>query len=179
MKFSLKKKSILFVLLIAWILSCVAVFIGYRIYADTMDKRYENLSMDLAKTAAGLVDAEKILTYRDAILEIYQKDPMPEFASPQEEADYYAQYTHIQDQAYWEIFDQLQTIKSNNRDVRYLYLSTLDPQSKSGIYILDVDTSESACPMGTWDIIYPENYGVFEDPKRGFPAYTTQTEEFG
>ena len=37
MQFSLKKKSILFVLVIAVILSCVAVFVGYRIYSDTMD----------------------------------------------------------------------------------------------------------------------------------------------
>ena len=179
MKFSLKKKSILFVLVIALVLSCVAVFIGYRIYSDTMDERYENISMDLAKTAADLVDAEKVRDYTEAILEIYRKNPMPEFKSQQEEADYYAQYTGIQDEAYQEMFNVLQAVKSNNRDVQYLYISTLDTQSKSGIYILDVDTSESACPMGTWDIIYPENYGIFEDPERGFPAYTTQTAEFG
>lgn len=166
MKFSLKKKSILFVLVIALVLSCVAVFIGYRIYSDTMDERYENISMDLAKTAADLVDAEKVRDYTEAILEIYRKNPMPEFKSQQEEADYYAQYTGIQDEAYQEMFNVLQAVKSNNRDVQYLYISTLDTQSRSGIYILDVDTSESACPMGTWDIIYPENYGIFEDPGR-------------
>ena len=77
MKFSLKKKSILFVLVIALVLSCVAVFIGYRIYSDTMDERYENISMDLAKTAADLVDAEKVRDYTEAILEIYRKNPMP------------------------------------------------------------------------------------------------------
>ena len=179
MKFSLKKKSILFVLVIAVILSCVAVFIGYRVYSDTMDERYETMSMDLAKTAAALVDAEKVQEYSEAILEIYRQNPMPEFETAQEEADYYAQYAPIQDESYREMFDILQDVKTNNRDVQYLYLSTVDPESRSGVYILDVDTSESACPMGTWDIIYPENYAIFEDPERGFPAYTTQTEEFG
>ena len=179
MKFYLKKKSILFVLVIAVILSSVAVFIGYRIYSNTMDEHYETTSLDLARTAASLVDAEKVGEYSEAILEIYRKNPMPEFETAQGEADYYAQYGFIQDESYQEMFDILQDIKTNNREVQYLYLFTLDPESKSGVYILDADTSESACPMGTWDIIYPENYAVFEDPERGFPAYITRTEEFG
>ena len=179
MKFSLKKKSILFVLVIAVILSSVAVFIGYRIYSNTMDEHYETTSLDLARTAASLVDAEKVGEYSEAILEIYRKNPMPEFETAQGEAEYYAQYASIQDENYQEMFDILQDIKTNNREVQYLYLFTLDPESKSGVYILDADTSESACPMGTWDIIYPENYAVFEDPERGFPAYITRTEEFG
>ena len=179
MKFSLKKKSILFVLVIAVILSSVAVFIGYRIYSNTMDEHYETTSLDLARTAASLVDTEKVREYSEAILDIYRENPMPEFTTAQEEAEYYAQYASIQDENYQEMFDILQDIKTNNREVQYLYLFTLDPESKSGVYILDADTSESACPMGTWDIIYPENYAVFEDPERGFPAYITRTEEFG
>ena len=179
MKFSLKKKSILFVLVIAVVLSCVAVFVGYRVYSDTMDEHYETTSFDLAKTAAAMVDAEQVREYAQSILEIYRQAPMPEFETAREEADYYAQYAPLQDESYREMFDILQGVKTNNRDVQYLYLFTLDPESRSGVYILDADTSESACPMGTWDIIYPENYAVFEDPERGFPAYITRTEEFG
>ena len=179
MKFSLMKKSVLFVLVIAVSLSCVGVFIGYRIYANTMDNHYETTSLDLASTAASLVDAEKVREYSQKMMEIYRQNPMPEFETEEEWADYYAQYTSIQDESYQEMFRILQDVKTNNRDVEYLYLFTLDPESKSGIYILDADTSESACPMGTWDIIYPENYAIFDDPERGFPAYITQTEEFG
>ena len=179
MKFSLMKKSVLFVLVIAVSLSCVGVFIGYRIYANTMDNHYETTSLDLASTAASLVDAEKVREYSQKMMEIYRQNPMPEFETEEEWADYYAQYTSIQDGSYQEMFRILQDVKTNNRDVEYLYLFTLDPESKSGIYILDADTSESACPMGTWDIIYPENYAIFDDPERGFPAYITQTEEFG
>lgn len=179
MKFSLKKKSILYVLVIALVLSSVAVFIGYQVYSNTMDEHYETTSLDLAKTASALVDADKVDEYVQGIMEIYRKNPMPEFATAQEEADYYAQYAGLKDESYREMFSILQSVKENNRDVQYLYLFALDPESKSGVYILDADTSESACPMGTWDIIYPENYAVFEDPERGFPAYITQTEEFG
>ena len=179
MKFSLKKKSILFVLVIAVVLSCVAVFVGYQVYSDTMDEHYETTSFDLAKTAAALVEAEKVQGYAQSILEIYRQSPMPEFESAREEADYYAQYAPLQDESYREMFHILQDVKTNNRDVQYLYLFTLDPESRSGVYILDADTSQSACPMGTWDIIYPENYEIFEDPERGFPAYITRTEEFG
>jgi diguanylate cyclase (GGDEF)-like protein len=43
-----------------------------------------------------------------------------------------------------------------------------------------VDAAEDgACPPGTFDPVYDMNREVIDDPSRGFPAYVTDTEEYG
>lgn len=55
-KVSLGKKSVLVILVLALVLTAAAVLNSYRIYAETMDKHYQMLAVDVARTAAGLVD---------------------------------------------------------------------------------------------------------------------------
>lgn len=178
MKFSLQKKTILFVLLIAAIIATVSAAVSYTTYSTTTDTRYKSTAMDLASTTAALADADKIAGYADELLAIYRENPAAEFSTPEEEAAYYEQFVPIQDDYYSELYSMMQKIKANNRDILYLYLFVLDPASHTGIYLIDADTSENACPMGTWDIIYPENYEIFDNPERGFPAYITHS-DFG
>lgn len=178
MKFSLKKKSVLLVLLIALVIASVAAGISYQIYSSTMFTHYETSAMDIARTAAALSDSDKVLSYAEQVLEIYRESPAPEFSSDQEQEAYYRQYEHIQDDYYDQLFDLLQSVKVNNRNVLYIYLFALDKASHTGVYLVDADNSENACPMGTWDIIYPQNYAVFDNPEQGFPAYITRS-EFG
>lgn len=52
-KVSLGKKSILVILVLALVLTAAAVLNSYRIYAETMDKHYQMLAVDVARTAAG------------------------------------------------------------------------------------------------------------------------------
>lgn len=178
MRFSLQKKTIIFVLLIAAIIATVSAAVSYTTYSTTTANRYKSTAMDLAGTTAALTDGDKIAAYAEQLLAIYRKNPAAEFATPEEEAAYYEQFVPIQDAYYAELYSMMQTIKANNRDILYLYLFVLDPESHTGIYLIDADTSENACPMGTWDIIYPENYEIFDNPKRGFPAYITHS-DFG
>ena len=44
------------ILVLALVLTAAAVLNSYRIYAETMDKHYQMLAVDVARTAAGLVD---------------------------------------------------------------------------------------------------------------------------
>lgn len=179
MKVSLRGKSIFLIFLISFIVAGVAAGISYRTYSQTMDARYKANAMDIAKTAAALSDPEKVQSYARQVLAIYQQDPAPEFSSDGQEQAYYQQYAPIQQDSYYaRLYDTLQSVKTNNRDVLYLYLFVLDEDSRTGIYLIDADDSENACPMGTWDIIYPQNYGVFDDPAQGFPAYITHS-DFG
>lgn len=176
-KFSLKIKSILIVLMIALVLSGTAIFISYRVYATTMDNRYRTTAMDLAKTAAALADPDAVAQYAEQMMQIYRADPMQEPETDEELAAYYARYDDITGDAYYSVlYKALDSIKSNNGDVLYLYLFVLDPDTKTGVYLIDIDASEYACPMGTWDIIYEGNYAVFEDPTIGFPAYISNSE---
>lgn len=178
MKFSLKIKTALLVTTIALTIAVVAAVVSYRLYAGTMDTRYKDSTLDIARTAAALSDGDAVARYADAVLEIYRRNPAPEWADAAAEQDYYDQYAAIPDDYYHQLYNLLQGVKTNNRDVLYLYLFVLDPESRTGIYLLDVDDSDSACPMGTWDVIYPQNYGVFEDPALGFPAYISHS-DFG
>ncbi len=40
-------------------------------------------------------------------------------------------------------------------------------------------SDDDACPPGVFDPLYEMNFGVIDDPERGFPAYVTNTEEYG
>ena len=175
-KFPLKAKSIIFVLLIALVLSITAIYISYQVYATTMDNRYRASAMDLAKTAASLADAQKVEQYADKMMAIYSQNPMQEPETEQEMLDYYAQFDSVADEYYPVLYATLDSIKQNNGDVMYLYLFVLDPDTHTGVYLIDIDDSEYACPMGTWDIIYEGNYAVFDDPTVGFPAYISNSD---
>lgn len=178
-KFSLKAKSILFVILIGLVLSCTAIYISYRVYANTMDERYKLTAMELAQTAADLTDAEKIDEYRRGMMEIYRRNPMAEPETEQELEAYYALYDSVKDEYYSTLYETLDVVKRNNADIQYLYLFVLDPETRTGIYLIDIDQKETACPMGTWDVIYEDNYAIFDDPSIGFPSYITTSSEYG
>ena len=63
MKFSLKKKTALLVTIIALTIAVVAAAVSYRLYAGTMDTRYKNSALDIARTAAALSDSDAVARY--------------------------------------------------------------------------------------------------------------------
>ena len=84
MKFSLKKKTALLVTIIALTIAVVAAAVSYRLYAGTMDTRYKNSALDIARTAAALSDSDAVARYADAVLAIYRQDPAPEWTDAAE-----------------------------------------------------------------------------------------------
>ena len=84
MKFSLKKKTALLVTIIALTIAVVAAAVSYRLYSGTMDTRYKNSSLDIARTAAALSDSDAVARYADAVLAIYRQDPAPEWTDAAE-----------------------------------------------------------------------------------------------
>ncbi|MEA5134688.1 MAG: SpoIIE family protein phosphatase [Candidatus Fimivivens sp.] len=178
MRQSLKTKMTCIVLIIAVVLSAAAILVGYRVYANTMDSYFKTQAMNLAKTVAVTVDKAAIERYSKEVLDIYRKTDTSSIHTPEDEKRYLSLYDEIEDDSYKNQLNLLKDIKRSN-NILCLYVTTIDPQSKTGIYIMDSDESESACPIGTWDVIYEENQGIFDNPERGFPAYITNTDEFG
>lgn len=178
LKLSLRQKAVCATLILAFILTVTAVLVSYRVYSGTMDTHYRTLTMNVAKTAATVVDAREVETYTQAVNNIYSANPSPEFSDAQAEQAYLSQYDGIKDEGYWQLFNTLENVKEAN-DVLSLYISYMDPKTMTGIYILDADTSENACPAGTWESIFPENYEAMTHPEDGFPSYISNTEEFG
>lgn len=179
MKLSLRQKTVCMILLLALALTITAAAVGYDVYAGTMDAHYQMLAMNVSKTAASLVNAEEVRELVAQVMEIYRKDPAPTYDSDEEWAEYLSQYTDISEQeSFTTLYDTLYKIKTAN-NVLSLYISYMDSESMTGIYIIDADKTETGCPTGTWDIIYPQNYEAMKHPENGFEAYITDTEEYG
>ena len=179
MKLSLRQKTVCMILLLALALTITAAAVGYDVYAGTMDAHYQMLAMNVSKTAASLVNAEEVRELVAQVMEIYRKDPAPTYDSDEEWAEYLSQYTGISEQeSFTTLYDTLYKIKPAN-NVLSLYISYMDSESMTGIYIIDADKTETGCPTGTWDIIYPQNYEAMKHPENGFEAYITDTEEYG
>ena len=177
MKIKLKTKAVVAILFMAIILCGVAIFISYGVHAETMDRHYKQLAGNIAKTSAIAVDKKMVKKYTEAVKEIYLKNPMPEITEVNEE-EYFGQYETVMDDEYKILFNRLSDIKKSNV-VKSLYIIYVDADSKSCVYIIDADNTEGACPMGTWDIIYEDNYNVLTNPEDGFDSYITNTEEYG
>lgn len=179
MKLSLRQKTVCMILLLALALTITAAAVGYDVYAGTMDAHYQMLAMNVSKTAASLVNAEEVRELVAQVMEIYRKDPAPTYDSDEEWAEYLSQYTGISEQeSFTTLYDTLYKIKTAN-NVLSMYISYMDSESMTGIYIIDADKTETGCPTGTWDIIYPQNYEAMKHPENGFEAYITDTEEYG
>ena len=179
MKLSLRQKTVCMILLLALALTITAAAVGYDVYAGTMDAHYQMLAMNVSKTAASLVNAEEVRELVAQVMEIYRKDPATTYDSDKEWAEYLSQYTGISEQeSFTTLYDTLYKIKTAN-NVLSLYISYMDSESMTGIYIIDADKTETGCPTGTWDIIYPQNYEAMKHPENGFEAYITDTEEYG
>ncbi|MCD8337970.1 MAG: PP2C family protein-serine/threonine phosphatase [Lachnospiraceae bacterium] len=177
-KRSLRQKSVLVILVFTLALAIASTAVSYQMYADSMDAHYKSLSENVANTAISVLDTEMVKHYTELVTEIYLKNPAPDLADEEEEAAYLAQYEALQDEGYEELYQTLVKIRAAS-DVLSLYIIYVDADSRTCVYVVDGDDTQNACLAGTWDIIYEQNYGIFEDPARGFPAYITNTEEYG
>lgn len=177
-KLSLLIKTRMAVVFIAFVLACVTVYISYLQYTYSFEEHYKERAMQVAYTASDLVDKEKALHLREQVMEIYRQNPASEWETEEEYDAYMAQYRHLQDETHDEILELLENIKENN-NVLYLYLGYLDKETMTAIYLVDADDSEFACPTGTWDFIYPDNYGHMETEEQIIPAFATNTVDFG
>ena len=178
LKITLKKKATIAILFMAFVLATVSIFISYKVHAETMDGHYKDVAEHVAKTAAVTIDNELIKEYTEGVKDIYLKNTAPEFADDSDMEKYFKQYEVLFDEGYAELFKELEDVKLAN-NVLSLYVIYVDKDSKTCVYIIDADNTETGCAAGTWDIIYEENYDVLENPENGFDSYITNTEEYG
>ncbi len=186
MKFSLRTKVVLAVLVMALVVAGVTGLVSYNVYSRSMEEHYATLTTNTARSAASMVDADAVANLAERTLEIYRsfcpdETTPPDFAAFTQ-ADwtaYYAAFDEIaQDPAFQETFDTLSALKEDN-GVLWMYVAFMDTQTGQGIYIIDADATEDACPPGTCGDIEPENLALMEQGVYDFPPYITNYEEFG
>ena len=178
MKLSLGKKIFIIVLVLAVLMVTVSIYLSYNVHSRTMDEHYEKLAINVTETAAVTVDIDLVEKYVDKITQLYLQEPMKELENDSAIEEYYAEYEKLLEDDYSTLFTQLEKVKLAN-DVLSLYIIHVDKDTKSCVYIIDADKTETGCPAGTWDIIYEQNYDVLENPEKGFGSYITDTEEYG
>lgn len=178
MKMTLKKKAVAEILILAFILAAVAVFVSYTTYSGTMDTHYMTAARSIADTTAIVIDKENVEKYVKMVNSVYLKKTKPEFENSKQEEEYYNQYEMVYDSSYKKIVDDLNKIRTAN-NILSLYIISVDSMSKSCVYVMDASSHEIACKPGKWDLIYEKNYDIFSNPHKGFESYITNTEEYG
>ena len=180
-RLNLKNKFIIMVVVFATLISGAALLLSSRTIADMVDESYRSRANEIAATVARVVDPEATEKLTDEVMAIYNatqdKVGSDDWGSPAFEA-YIAKYEHLRNTDEFKlILKQLRSLQEVN-DVDCLYFMAVDYEGKKCIYVIDA-ALEDECPPGTIDPLYEINYGVIEDHSLGFPAYITNTDEYG
>ena len=181
MKISLKVKAVVLIIAIAVILGAVSLFFSTILIKDIIDRQFRTRANDLAATVAVTIDSGYASSLQRAVSDIYDsldnKVGSEAWGTPEFE-EYVSNYSQLyESMGYKTLLESLRAIQEKN-SVDCIYLLYADEPTKSAIYLVDA-ALEGACPIGCFDPIYEVNMQVFDDPAIGFPAYITDTEEYG
>ena len=166
---SLRFKTVAVIILAALILSVIAVTISYHVYSNTMDAHYKTLTSNLAKTAASQLDADSLLRYYDEVKQIGEYDEEKYQNDETYRAEYDAKANALKDEEYLRMLNILFDIKDSN-GITYLYVQKLDGDKCT--YIMDADTSDEQCQLGTTHGVSGPTKET-EHPEEGIPAFIT------
>ena len=179
-KMSLGIKSVIIICSMVAILGAVLGTITAIVFDRTIDTEFESKVTDLAHTTAVSLNGDNVKLLRDEIVEIYEaqeeKVGSDGMGTPAHEK-YIANFMPLKEtKEYQEEVEKLQKLAGAN-EVESVYILYAYPKDKITLYV--ADGSEVANDPGDFDPLYEVNYGVLEDPTIGFPAYITNTPEYG
>lgn len=183
MKMSLKFKSGLVILVFTLFLSVLIISISYYSYKQSVNQHYSKLTFALAKSTASTLDARKFKIVADEVLKTYRQicaenGRVPENLTKEEEKEYYSRFLYITKMPeYKDLMKFLQELREYN-DAESLYLGYIDLETFKDIYIVDASRSEP-CPPGHFDDTRSENIAAMRGGTFTFPAYITNTPEYG
>lgn len=181
MKISLRFKIISLILLVALILGVASILLSNTVIKDMIDDSYRNRANEIAGTVAAVLDPEPIAKLNDEVMYIYRntKDRVgSDKWGTDEFKKYVAHFSHIEKKAYFKkLLKDIRAIQKEN-SVDCIYIVNIEKKTKKFIYLIDA-ALEDACPTGCYDPLYKQNEKVLTDPAVGFPAYITDTDEYG
>ena len=110
-RISLKLKVSLIVAASTLLRTALLMVLSYREYSSVVDEHYNTLAMDIARTAASLVDGDQVASLRRRVYDIYEENPAPEFETQEEWDQYFAQYQTVQDATYKYLLEILDKVR--------------------------------------------------------------------
>ena len=170
-------------MIVAFALALITVSVvifSSRMTAKT-DERYRSKANELAATVASTIDVDRFVRVKEKVEAIYNatedKVMSDEWGSDAFNA-YVERYASVEeDPDFIDLRVFMRGIQNVNL-VNCVYLSFIDPVDKKFVYVAD-SAIEDPCPPGCIDELYEQNQAILTDPARGFPAYITDTEEYG
>ena len=183
-RFPILVKTIVLILVLAAIVVEVSVAYYSIVMSNVNQDNYKMIANNLAETTAKVVNTDDIQYLKNEVkpkVDASEVKPTYEDSDPETIEQYLTQFDYLQeDPVFNRVRDQLRDIANANDDYAdCVYLSYVDPVNRLFVYLCDSAPVEEACAPGTLDPIFDINEGVLEDPNVGFPAYITNTEEYG
>ena len=179
-KISLGVKLIIAICVVAAILGLVEGIITLFLFDSTIDGEYKNDAINLAETVGVSIDLDAAIRLKEKVAEIYYKTDnkvgVDGIGTPAYD-EYIAAYDGIlTDPDYITVKTKLEAINAHN-NAESVYILFVDPENAKTVYI--ADGSDDPCTPGDFDPVYDSNINVLTDPEYGFPAYITNTPEYG
>ena len=177
---SLGLKTVLIICVMIFSMCIILGTITKIVFERTIDAEYEKNVTNLAETVGLSIDTDEAAYLRDSVITIFKnvenKVGTEDFGS-EEYNRYIANFAGIPDlQEFKDLQRSLNDIREAN-SVESIYIIYVDPDEKKSVYI--VDGSLDPCSPGDFDPLYESNMHVITEPESGFPAYITNTPEYG
>ena len=175
MKFSIRKKTVSLIFIVAFILSGVALFCNVFIIKSMVDQHYKYHSREIAATMASVVDGDKVKIISDAVEAVYhEKKNLLDTDSE----EYFQSFSYIKDMPEFDsVRKQLRLVQDKN-EVDCIYIIIMIPENRNVIYVCD-GAYENQCEPGTVDPLFEINFALLQDPSIGFLPYISNTPEYG
>jgi len=181
MKLSLGGKIVLLIILVAVILSGTCIFVSSAVNRSTMEKEYIITADSMAATVAATTYGDRLQRITDKVMKIYHasdnKISNDQWENPDYEA-YTAQFLSLmEDEDYIAIREELRRIQDVS-EVDCVYTLCISPEDKTAVYIVDGAYEDIVTP-GCFDMVEECCYPYLNNLKQGFPAFITNTQEYG
>ncbi|MCR4561940.1 MAG: GGDEF domain-containing protein [Bacilli bacterium] len=181
-EFKIQLKAILLILSASVVVVLLATGYFAIVTHRTTESEYKKNATSLSATVSQVVDTDKVSQLKNSVKTIVDNSPdkpLNDEMGSERWNRYIAQFDWIQEEQYFiDLKLSLAAIDSVNEVADCIYLGYVDPVEKLFVYLVD-SAVEDACPPGTLDRLYEVNYAILTNPKRGFPAYTSNTQEYG
>lgn len=175
MKFSIRKKTISLILIVAFILSGVALVCNIFVIKTMVDQHYKDHSREIAATMAAVVDGDRVKILSDKVEGLYHERKN---LIDTDLDEYFKGFSGIKDMPEFDyIRNQLRLVQDKN-NVDCIYIIIMIPENRNVVYICD-GAYENECVPGTVDPLFEVNFALLDDPSIGFLPYISNTSQYG
>ncbi len=183
MKISLGRKIVMLVIILSIILILTCLVVTYLVVSRLMVKEYVVTSDSMAGTVAAVVDGDRAKRITDKIVQVYNasdnKISNEDTEDPAFEA-YQAQFLDLMNDEDYILFrDELRSIQDVS-EVDCVDTLYIDTKARNAIYIVDAAfEDEEIVTPGCFDLVEESCYQYLDDLSQGFPAFVSNTDEYG